>query len=133
MTSPHDDQHPEDDVPGDPERQAAGFVWLVQQTLLETYPGAARLRFSATVDGKFLTVTDLLDSAGEVLAERVGDTLVLDDVAITGGGQLRDVRASVEYVLAHALLLYPYPITAMPGVMLDDVQKGLYSLEITDN
>lgn len=129
MTSPHDEQRPEDEAPRDPEHQAAGFIWLIQQTLLEQFPGAARVRFSATVDGKFLTVTDLLDSEGEVLAERAGDTPVLDDVAITGSGQLRDVKATVEYVLAHALLLYPYPITAMPGVVVESPDS--YLLELT--
>ena len=81
------------------------------------------------MDGKFLTVGALMDAGGAQLMERAGKALVIDDVLITEQGQPRDVSLTVEDLLARAMLIYPYPVTAMPGVIVEG--DGQYLLELT--
>ena len=58
--------------------------------------------------------------------------MVLSDAVVGEDGETRDVTVFVEDLLPRALLIYPYPISAIPGVVLEDGQQGLYSLDLTD-
>ena len=119
-------------TPAEQERRAVEHLSYAQRALLEQFPDAAKLQFTATEDGKFVVVADLLDSDGQVLADAPGTVMVLSDAVVGEDGETRDVTVFVEDLLPRALLIYPYPISAIPGVVLEDGQQGLYSLDLTD-
>ena len=119
-------------TPAEQERRAVEHLSYAQRALLEQFPEAAKLQFTATEDGKFVVVADLLDSDGQVLTEAPGTVMALSDAVVGEDGETRDVTVFVEDLLPRALLIYPYPISAIPGVVLEDGKQGLYSLELTD-
>ena len=119
-------------TPAEQERRAVEHLSYAQRALLEQFPDAAKLQFTATEDGKFVVVAGLLDSDGQVLTDAPGTVMVLSDAVVGEDGETRDVTVFVEDLLPRALLIYPYPISAIPGVVLEDGQQGLYSLDLTD-